>query len=144
MKISDRTLCFLTRGAPPTEVLLGFKKSGFGKGKYAGFGGSVEEGETIIAAAVRELEEETGLKVSRQHLNQDEYLVCSEHTVVDNVGEPADVQYAGRVGAPSFRFRIPLCHHRNHKALNVFVLAAPDDGRLRSCPHERPSLAGQA
>lgn len=74
MKISDRTLCFLTRGDPPTEVLLGFKKSGFGKGKYAGFGGSVEEGESVIAAAVRELEEETGLKVSKQHLQKVAHL----------------------------------------------------------------------
>jgi 8-oxo-dGTP diphosphatase len=43
---------------------LGLKKTGFGAGKYAGFGGKVESGETIEAATVRELEEETGIKVS--------------------------------------------------------------------------------
>ena len=40
------------------------KKTGFGAGKYAGFGGAVESGESIEAAAIRELEEETGIKVS--------------------------------------------------------------------------------
>jgi 8-oxo-dGTP diphosphatase len=60
----DRTLCFLTRGSPSQEVLLGFKKTGFGCGKYAGFGGKVEPGETIESAAIRELEEETSIKVS--------------------------------------------------------------------------------
>ena len=62
--MSDKTLCFLIRGNPPREVLLGLKKTGFGAGKYAGFGGGVESGETIEAAAIRELEEETGIKVS--------------------------------------------------------------------------------
>jgi 8-oxo-dGTP diphosphatase len=62
--MGDRTLCFLIRGNPCHEVLLGLKKAGFGAGKYAGFGGGVEAGETIEAATVRELEEETGIKVS--------------------------------------------------------------------------------
>ena len=61
--MGDRTLCFLIRGNP-RQVLLGLKKAGFGAGKYAGFGGGVEAGETIEAATVRELEEETGIKVS--------------------------------------------------------------------------------
>lgn len=62
--MNDRTLCFLTRGNPPHEVLLGLKKTGFGAGKYAGFGGKVESGETIEAATIREFEEETGIKIS--------------------------------------------------------------------------------
>ena len=62
--MSERTLCFLTRGNPPREVLLGLKKLGFGAGKYAGFGGRVESGETIEAATIKELEEETGIKIS--------------------------------------------------------------------------------
>jgi 8-oxo-dGTP diphosphatase len=62
--MSNRTLCFLIRGDPPHEVLLGLKKTGFGAGKYAGFGGKVESGETVEAAMIRELEEETGIKIS--------------------------------------------------------------------------------
>jgi 8-oxo-dGTP diphosphatase len=62
--MNDKTLCFLIQGNPPHKVLLGLKKTGFGAGKYAGFGGGVETGETIETATVRELEEETGIKVS--------------------------------------------------------------------------------
>ena len=58
--MGDRTLCFPIRGNP-VQVLLGFKKAGFGEGKYAGFGGKVEPGETVAAAAARELQEEAGI-----------------------------------------------------------------------------------
>jgi 8-oxo-dGTP diphosphatase len=64
----DVTLCFLVRGNPPGEILLGFKKAGFGAGKYNGFGGKVEPGETVKSAAVREVEEEVGIKVSEREL----------------------------------------------------------------------------
>jgi 8-oxo-dGTP pyrophosphatase MutT (NUDIX family) len=43
------------------RVLLGMKKRGFGAGRYNGFGGKLEEGETIEAAAIRECEEESGI-----------------------------------------------------------------------------------
>jgi len=52
----DMTLCFLVKGHPPSEVLLDLKKIGFGQGKYAGFGGKAEAGETVEAAAMHELE----------------------------------------------------------------------------------------
>eukprot|EP00037_Helgoeca_nana_P034183 m.420849 g.420849 ORF g.420849 m.420849 type:complete len:175 (-) comp32978_c0_seq1:82-606(-) len=45
------------------SVLLGRKKRGFGEGKVNGFGGKVEAGETVIEAAVREMQEESGLTV---------------------------------------------------------------------------------
>ena len=35
------------------KLLLGYKKRGFGTGKINGFGGKVEQGETIMAAAIR-------------------------------------------------------------------------------------------
>jgi len=44
------------------KVLLGMKKKGFGVGRWNGFGGKVEEGETIEEAAKRELREESGLE----------------------------------------------------------------------------------
>lgn len=40
------------------EILLGLKKRGFGAGKWNGFGGKVEPGESIADAARRELREE--------------------------------------------------------------------------------------
>jgi len=44
------------------KVLLGLKKRGFGVGRWNGFGGKVEEGETITEAAIRELKEESGIE----------------------------------------------------------------------------------
>jgi len=44
------TLAFVRR---PGEILLGYKKRGFGVGKWNGFGGKVEIGETIHDAAKR-------------------------------------------------------------------------------------------
>ena len=64
----EATLCLLVKGEPPAEILLGLKKIGFGQGKYNGFGGKIQAGETVETAAVRELEEETGIAVSERDL----------------------------------------------------------------------------
>ncbi len=53
------TLCIVHQHP---RVLLGMKKRGLGEGRWNGFGGKVEEGESIEAAARREIEEEAGLK----------------------------------------------------------------------------------
>ena len=52
------SLCLLLRKG---EVLLAFKKRGFGEGKWTGVGGKPEPGETIEQTAVRETEEEIGV-----------------------------------------------------------------------------------
>lgn len=67
VKTKVLTLLFVRRANPTSgvkEVLLGMKKRGFGIGKWNGFGGKVEPGETIEAAALRELEEESCVKAS--------------------------------------------------------------------------------
>jgi 8-oxo-dGTP diphosphatase/2-hydroxy-dATP diphosphatase len=52
------TLCIVHQDG---KVLLGMKKRGFGKGRWNGFGGKVQEGETVEEAARREMLEESGL-----------------------------------------------------------------------------------
>ena len=47
------------------RVLFGVKKCGFGKGKLVGVGGKVEKNESVEVAAVRETEEEIGVKVTK-------------------------------------------------------------------------------
>ena len=47
------------------RVLLGMKKRGFGVGRWNGFGGKLNEGESVLEAAVRELKEEAGISVGR-------------------------------------------------------------------------------
>lgn len=55
------TLCLLVKD---DKILLAMKKRGFGVGKLNGVGGKVGEGETIEAAALRELNEEIGVVAS--------------------------------------------------------------------------------
>jgi 8-oxo-dGTP diphosphatase len=64
------TLCFLLRDRPDggTEVLLGLKKTGFGRGKIVGLGGHVEPGESHAEAACREVQEESGVTVLERDL----------------------------------------------------------------------------
>lgn len=70
-------LCLIRRGsATDSEVLLGLKKAGFGAGKWVGLGGHVEAGEKPVEAAVREVEEESGLLVpadALQHMASIEF-----------------------------------------------------------------------
>ncbi|MFZ3054514.1 MAG: NUDIX domain-containing protein [Minisyncoccales bacterium] len=54
------TLCLTLNDG---EVLLGMKKRGFGEGRWNGFGGKVEKGETIAEGAKREMLEESGLLI---------------------------------------------------------------------------------
>jgi len=58
------------------QILLGMKKRGFGIGKLNGFGGKLNDGESIVEAAVRELAEEVGLE-----------------TVIDNLNKMAELEF---------------------------------------------------
>ena len=53
------TLCIIYKDG---KVLLGLKKTGFGSGRWNGFGGKVEKGETVEEAAKRELKEESNIE----------------------------------------------------------------------------------
>lgn len=69
--IPDVTECFLVRGNAQgqiQQVLLGRKKLGLGEGKFVGIGGKVEAGETILAATIREIEEEIGVQIAEADL----------------------------------------------------------------------------
>jgi 8-oxo-dGTP diphosphatase len=70
----DATLVFLVKGNPVREVLIGYKKAGFAQGKFNGFGGKVEAGETIEHATIRELEEEAGVRVAEHDLTRMAHL----------------------------------------------------------------------
>ncbi len=54
------TLCLIHQHP---QVLLGLKKRGFGEGRWNGFGGKLEENETIEEAAKREVLEEIGIEI---------------------------------------------------------------------------------
>lgn len=56
------TLCMVFRD---NQILLGMKKRGFGEGRWNGFGGKLEEGESVESAAMRELWEEVGIKTDK-------------------------------------------------------------------------------
>lgn len=58
MAVKLLTLCIIHQD---DRVLLGMKKRGFGAGRFNGFGGKVEQDETIEQAACREIKEEAGI-----------------------------------------------------------------------------------
>jgi len=54
------TLCLIHE---PPRLLLGLKKRGFGAGRWNGFGGKLQPGESVEDAARRECAEECGVRV---------------------------------------------------------------------------------
>lgn len=60
-------LCFLFRpggGGASREVLLGLKRTGFGSGRVVALGGKIDGQESALAAAVREVAEESGIDLA--------------------------------------------------------------------------------
>lgn len=77
------TLCLILKN---DRVLLGMKKRGFGAGRWNGFGGKVEAGEAIEAAAKRETEEECGVIITEM-----EKVGIHEFEFADKRGEILEV-----------------------------------------------------
>lgn len=93
------TLCIVCDDG---KVLLGMKKRGFGAGRWNGFGGKVEDGETLDEAAAREMKEEANIvpvafnKVGILHFTfkddaQDE-LEVHVYKVDEFAGEPEETE----------------------------------------------------
>jgi len=61
------TLAFLLN---KNEICLGYKKRSFGEGYWNGFGGKVKQGETPEESAVREIEEESTLRIDVENLEK--------------------------------------------------------------------------
>ncbi len=61
------TLCLAVKEG---KILLAMKKRGFGSGKLNGYGGKVQDGESIEEAAIREMKEEVELIAETSNLNK--------------------------------------------------------------------------
>ncbi len=90
------TLCLIHQHP---RILLGMKKRGFGAGRWNGFGGKVQPGETIEAAAKREFLEEASVKVGDiekvgilnfEFQSNPEILECHIFHALNFEGEPAE------------------------------------------------------
>lgn len=61
------TLAYLLK---EDSVCLGYKKRGFGEGNWNGYGGKLEEGESIVDATIREMYEESSVIITEENLEQ--------------------------------------------------------------------------
>lgn len=63
----NATVCLLIKEG---KVLLALKTRKIGAGCWNGYGGGIENGETPISCAIRELEEESGVKTKPENLEK--------------------------------------------------------------------------
>ncbi len=67
--VQKSNLLFL-RKPKENRILLAMKKRGFGAGKWNGVGGKLDNGETVMEAMIREAEEEIGVKIKSEDLEE--------------------------------------------------------------------------
>ncbi len=84
------------------EILLAMKKRGFGVGRWNGTGGKLKDGESPELAAIRETEEEIGVRISKSALKKVGLLtfhfsdkpewdqLCHVYIAEDWSGEPTE------------------------------------------------------
>ena len=87
------------------SLLLATKKAGFGAGKLNGLGGKPKPGESLKAATVREIKEESCLVVSKRNLKQvallhfyfagEHRFTCTVFTLQTWKGVPTDTEEMG-------------------------------------------------
>ncbi len=92
------TLCLIHN---ETHVLLAKKKRGFGAGRWNGYGGKIEKGETIEEAARREMLEESGIEILAlekagiilfEFQGNPEILEVHIFRVTEYIGEPVETE----------------------------------------------------
>ncbi|MDD5098228.1 MAG: flavodoxin family protein [Candidatus Pacebacteria bacterium] len=98
LKPKPLTLCLTLDG---DRILLGMKKRGFGEGRWNGFGGKLELGETLIEGAKREMLEESGLhaegleeigSIEFDFLDNNKFLNVHFFNVLKYSGEPIETE----------------------------------------------------
>lgn len=92
------TLCIVQKG---DKVLLGMKKRGLGQGKWNGFGGKLKEGEGLVDAMKREVQEEVGISLGEfeeqgvlefEFFHNPEILEVHVFKALDFEGEPQETE----------------------------------------------------
>ncbi|MDD3487121.1 MAG: 8-oxo-dGTP diphosphatase [Candidatus Moranbacteria bacterium] len=84
------------------KILLGLKKRGFGEGRWNGYGGKVEKGETLEENVVREMQEECGITPTKFENRGVMYFEFSEipdqvyevnlFLIEEYIGEPVETE----------------------------------------------------
>jgi len=105
------------------RILLGQKHRGFGQGMYNSFGGKIEPGESIAESARRELEEETGISVPLDRMQ--EYRLGTHHFTFDD--SPVDMIV--------HVFRINVSCDPNENLAGVLQI---DSSTIRGCEEITP------
>jgi 8-oxo-dGTP diphosphatase / 2-hydroxy-dATP diphosphatase len=98
LKAKKLTLCLIAKDG---RILLGMKKRGFGEGRWNGFGGKVEAGESIVEGARRELLEESTIRageveelgiINFDYLDTNKFLEVHIFSVKEYDGEPEETE----------------------------------------------------
>ncbi|MFA6250500.1 MAG: 8-oxo-dGTP diphosphatase [Candidatus Shapirobacteria bacterium] len=104
MKRRIFTNCFLVRGVADgrvKEVCLAMKKRGFGAGMWNGSGGKLNDGESVDEAAIREVNEELGTRLTKMskraeiswYIREEDKLVeCFVYFGEEWDGEPKETE----------------------------------------------------